>query len=513
MIRLTDHSKRASAFKMSRLYSRMMNQFRDFFLLCILIPIVFFLILETSTRVLWAISTEARFGYFRNYKWNHDYEFRVGELRQKKARDQEGKGTDLLIALNSSKQFNHSTTQLFSDLPWVDDEETLSRSLNSILNNPEKRKLFIQTYQNHVRRQNPEITSLLKIKKRTKTQSKRLVRLMMETMFPVKTKFSYTYYSRHNPIDILFYGNKSVISIMKKVPLIRHRDAHPGITIVALGGSTTECAGVNPPQCWTAYLQKKLDERHSATPSFPKSKVINLGRSAGTSIDSQRALLTYLQKNPNSKIDYILWYEGLNDIYYRVQEPHLAELVMQGSYHNDKVNLKNFDREISQNYKILLFLNQNSAFVYALLRIRDLLFKSLPPERAKPGKLKEGTLVIDREEAIRKTAELNYQRLSEIKHLAAKGVFLFSIPLPRNALQRQYHFDYEAKKKLFEYLKVFSKRDGHTFGDVAQKIESEKVEDVFSVDRVHLNAYGNFLLAHEIYESILPTIKKDFLNN
>jgi len=486
-------------------------------ILGILSPVVFFLALEIVARLTWAAYTEWNLGYFSHFKYGRDFKFEFGQLRHQKADLMGVIGIeDVVYALTNKQNLKVSLSSLFSDINWTPNEKEIIDSLNQIIVKAENRRKFIGAYLRDFNWRNPEIEFLSNLEQRSEIQDKRLVRMMMEEMYPVYEKFQYSLYAKYNPINRLLYGRNAVMTLFPHETIISSdtwRGATGTMTMYVVGGSTAYCSGVSRSQCWTSFLQSELDEYRIDHQEFPKFKIVNLGIAGGTSEDSKRILfdLAYRQGGKLG-MDYLLWYCGLNETYYFLEQKKYGAMLYGKwgliSSKSEKGTYPNFIEKLG------LYLHQRSALVYLGFRIKERLTSLLLGEyRKEKDPAKEADIStfkkLDREEAIKMAAKINFRNFRQVKDLARRQSFMFSIPLPRDAEERRGHFDYEAKDKMFSSLRAYARQHDIPFLDVAPRVENERVEEVFTTDRVHLNAYGNFLLAEEIFNLILPHLIED----
>lgn len=303
----------------------------------------------------------------------------------------------------------------------------------------------------------------------------------------------------------LLYGKDSVMTLFPRRITFEKSIAKRSHskTIYITGGSTTKCISVPADKCWTSVLEKKLHAYKDKEAGFPDYQVINLGIPSGTSEDSKNALMNAIfsnQHESDGKADYLIWYEGINDIYCLIESEDAYRF--QEGFTIPKITHP-------FGMRLINYLWQKSVLFRILLRIKDRIINT-PIVFSRSDSV---VYQLDREKKIELTAKLNIHNFESIKGLIRYQAFMFSIPLPKDPNERnkkkRYHFDYNAKEKFFEYLKAYCSHNDIPFGDIAPFIESEDPSDVFLEDRVHLNEYGNEIVGNLAFEFIFPYLLKD----
>ena len=115
---------------------------------------------------------------------------------------------------------------------------------------------------------------------------------------------------------------------------LRGDEAPPGAAyrILAVGGSTTQCAYVDQPDSWPMRVQALLEEACAERGSGPPVWVANAGRSGFTSRRHVVQLRHLLEQGPH--FDAVLLLVGVNDLANRLksgdQEPPLEDMTWEG---------------------------------------------------------------------------------------------------------------------------------------------------------------------------------------
>jgi len=295
----------------------------------------------------------------------------------------------------------------------------------------------------------------------------------------------------------LLYGSESFIKF--KASKDKPETSLPSIpkeakTIFVVGGSTAACYGVKKGECWTNYLQELLLNQMSQNKSFPLFQVVNLGQNSGTSTNSRCNLLTALKElNGKRNIDYLIWYEGLNDVFFIAQE-----YTPVSNYLESYGQCAQVDTRLSSGDRLLGYLYENTITVRLGVKLKESLFTA----SASDGR------TIKRNRA-KIAAQINMINLNMVKNIAKEGTFMFSVPLPKDPMEREDHIIFEELKIFYSYLRQFCSENNIQFYDTASVIESEPPDDMFLKDRVHLNANGNQLVGQTIYQHILPHLAVD----
>lgn len=306
----------------------------------------------------------------------------------------------------------------------------------------------------------------------------------------------------------LLYGRNSVMSLFPEIDNYtkNNKKSTKGKNIYVLGGSTAYCTGVPKGKCWTDFLEKKLSSYKKGNNYFPAFNVINFGIPGGTSEQSKNTLLTRVvfDSKETNQLDYLIWYEGINDVYY---------LIEAKSYSTYK---EGFSKKTpSFRERLLSYFLQKSAFAYIGFITKERIINIMFTTEGKKyqNELENKFKGLDRQKSIEMAAHLNINNFEQIKDLPRYRSFMFSIPLPKDFKDRNSdsHFDYEAKDQLFSILKEYCLKRDIPFGDVATIIESKEISKVFLNDKVHLSEYGNNLLAEEVFKFILPYLLKDIM--
>jgi lysophospholipase L1-like esterase len=262
--------------------------------------------------------------------------------------------------------------------------------------------------------------------------------------------------------------------------------------IIIIGGSTVFGSGLsNDKQTIPYELNKIFDKKYTNV------EVINAGISSITSFEE---LYHFKEKLIHLKPDLMIFYDGHNDVEYRkTSDPEILNI-------ENELKIKDFQKYLRSPVVI---------YRYVLLPIID--------------SQTENVMDINNSINTTNSNSYNFQLSNSItslwhKHITefceiAKNEQIKSIVIIQPSLNQN-------KKPLSEYEKNIYVKDNHTkktFDMLIQKSDSltncSKVydftnvfENTFSgvyVDSVHLNNYGNKIIAEKIYEKILPIVIKD----
>ena len=191
-------------------------------------------------------------------------------------------------------------------------------------------------------------------------------------IFIIEIIFGSWFYSNSNFKSLLIPKQQS--SLLDKLPYyssttgIYTRDKYgfrantyqlDNIDILILGGSTTEEREVDDKKIWTKIFEKNLD---------PKLKVLNAGIGGQTSFGHKSMFNLWFSKLEDLKPTFILFYIGINDSLFLIENINIDELPVNGRI----INSSNRDLLINEHIsvQILQYIKNNSVFhtLYLLIK-------------------------------------------------------------------------------------------------------------------------------------------------
>ena len=211
--------------------------------LMLLSPIVFLILLEASTRIGWGLFREV-------HARTMSYEFVAAEVSD----DLVGQ----LDRLNSKLAANGKLPldRLFPDQEWKGGKESCVEALNSILREPARRRLFIDTYGPDARPKHHELSILLDHEGGGRFEEKRLVWLLMKNFLVQHYALASSveddiknlagWQPMYFLMDTLLYGRRPVAALRQptyREPIPRKIPVNT-TTVVVAGGSTAACRNV-----------------------------------------------------------------------------------------------------------------------------------------------------------------------------------------------------------------------------------------------------------------------------
>jgi lysophospholipase L1-like esterase len=301
-------------------------------------------------------------------------------------------------------------------------------------------------------------------------------------------------------MDTLLYGRRPVAALRQptyREPIPRKIPVNT-TTVVVAGGSTAACTGVSYYQCWTRVLESKLNSDSCAKEEGHRFEVINLGRPAGRSTDSRSAIHEAVRTiGESGNLDYLLWYEGLNDVFFLVQEKRDFATYMKQDFGEHRM-------AHPWPIRLLAFLDQRFAIVHLLSRLVDSIpFRSVG-QGGSPGVGESNC----QSERVDLAVSANIYNLEAVRGLFERGAFVLSVPLPRVPDQRKSHILYDCLREYYRGISQWSDVNDIPFYDTARRLERELPQTVFLSDRVHLNELGNRYLAEEVFRFVSPDVCK-----
>jgi lysophospholipase L1-like esterase len=262
--------------------------------------------------------------------------------------------------------------------------------------------------------------------------------------------------------------------------------------IIMIGGSTVFGTGLsNDKQSIPSELNKIFDKKYTNV------EVINAGISSITSFEE---LYHFKEKLIHLKPDLVIFYDGHNDVEYRnTSDPQILNI-------SDELKIKDFQKYLRS--PVVLYR-------YVLLPIIHSQTENVMDNNNSINTTNSNSYNFQLSNSI---TSLWYEHITEFCKIS-KNEQIKSIVIIQPSLNQN-------KKPLSEYEKSIYEKSSHTqktFDMLIQKSDNltncsnvydftNIFENTFSgvyMDSVHLNNYGNKIIAEKIYEKILPIVIED----